>query len=152
MIQAIPALSGSYALHLVVSADCSLVVGRLGVIDFPRGDYLYLGSAQGSGGLRGRLAHHLRDASKLHWHVDWLRQAAMLCCVWYSAGDARLECSWSQALLALPGALAVAPGFGASDCTNGCGAHLVRLPAMFDPEHLENILDGASHGVVGAVS
>jgi Uri superfamily endonuclease len=140
MIENIPALPGSYALHLLLTDPAQIQVGRLGRIDFWAGDYLYLGSAWGPGGLRARLAHHLRPASKPHWHIDWLRQTARLADAWYSTRAERLECTWSQALLALPGAAPGAPGFGASDCRSGCVAHLVRLPGGFPLDALEAIL------------
>ena len=53
---------------------------------------------------------------------------------------ARLECTWVKRLLALNGASAPAPGFGSSDCRNGCPAHLVRLPDGLKPAELEEIL------------
>ena len=37
-------------------------------------------------------------------------------------GRRRMECAWARRIARLPGAHAVAPGFGASDC--GCEAHL----------------------------
>jgi hypothetical protein len=45
----------------------------------------------------------------------------------FSVGSMPLECGWSQALLALPGACVPAAGFGASDCCSGCPAHLVHF-------------------------
>ncbi|MBE0698753.1 MAG: DUF123 domain-containing protein, partial [Anaerolineaceae bacterium] len=77
MIGAVPGLCGSYALHLVLTGERSIRVGRLGEIVFPAGDYIYLGSAWGPGGLRARLAHHVRIASSPHWHIDWLRRIAI---------------------------------------------------------------------------
>ena len=53
---------------------------------------------------------------------------------------ARLECTWVKRLLALLGASAPAPGFGSSDCRNGCPAHLVRLPDGLKQAELEEIL------------
>ncbi len=123
----IPSEPGSYALHLILREPVRLAVGRLEEFAFPAGDYLYLGSAQGPGGLRGRLRHHARVAASLHWHLDWLRPHAVLAGCWYSLEGGSLECSWSQALLGLPGASVPAPGFGASDCRRGCAAHLVAF-------------------------
>jgi Uri superfamily endonuclease len=147
MIETIPSLPGSYALHLVVPTAITLSVGRLGQIDFPLGDYFYLGSAWGPGGLRARILHHLRAAAKPHWHIDWLRQNARLAEVWYSTDLARLECVWSQALLDLPGVVPAAPRFGASDCRRSCAAHLVRLPTGFNLDSLPKTLCAVLGGV-----
>ncbi len=61
-----------------------ITVGKFGELVFPAGDYMYLGSAMGPGGLFARLSHHLRVASKPHWHIDWLRQYAALPEIWYT--------------------------------------------------------------------
>ncbi len=117
----LPAGPGSYALHLVLPAPLSLSIGKMGRFVFPTGDYIYLGSA--------RIAHHARVADYPHWHLDWLRPHAILSGVWYATGAEPLECSWSQAMLRLPGAIVPAPGFGAADCHHRCPAHLVAFPA-----------------------
>lgn len=125
-LAAAPAAPGSYALHLRLAQPLTgLAVGRLGIFDFLPGDYIYLGSARGPGGLRARLAHHARSANRPHWHVDTLRRHAQLVGAWTAQGEQPLECAWSQALSSLPGATLPAPGFGAADCRRGCLAHLV---------------------------
>jgi Uri superfamily endonuclease len=141
IIQTIPTHPGSYALWLHLSQNQDLTVGRLGRFTFLAGDYLYLGSAHGPGGLRARLGRHLRGDGQSHWHIDSLRAAAQVrgfgyvvqcrdtaCCV-------PTECIWSQNLAALPGVSTPVPDFGASDCTSGCAAHLVSLPT-FDPDQI----------------
>jgi HEAT repeat protein len=40
----------------------------------------------------------------------------------------------------LNGASTPAPGFGSSDCRNGCPAHLIRLPDGLTPTELEEVL------------
>ncbi len=128
----LPSEPGSYALHLILREPVCLAVGRLGEFAFPAGDYLYLGSARGPGGLRARLRHHARIAACPHWHLDWLSPHAVLAGCWYSTGGDSQECVWSQALLRLPGAVVPAPGFGAADCHRGCAAHLVAFPNGMD--------------------
>ncbi len=127
-MEELPGEPGSYALHLIIREPVCLAVGRLGEFVFPAGDYLYLGSAHGPGGLRARLRHHCRVATAPHWHLDWLRPHAILAGSWYSTVGGSLECIWSQALLCLPGAIVPAPGFGAADCRRGCAAHLIAFP------------------------
>jgi Uri superfamily endonuclease len=117
-----------------------LEIGRLGWFTFPAGALFYAGSARGPGGLRARLNHHLNPAKHPHWHIDWLRRAALVRGGWYAAVPGSLECTWSQALLLLPGAVAPIPGFGASDCANHCPAHLIAFPLPLDPPPVEDWL------------
>jgi Uri superfamily endonuclease len=107
---------------LVMALDgaCRLQIGRLGTYDFPRGHYVYVGSALG--GLTGRLRHHLSTEKRLRWHIDYLLQSATLVEIWYALGRDRLECTWNKLVGNLEGAKRLVPGFGASDCC--CPSHL----------------------------
>lgn len=116
-------IKGSYVLILALGRPTALSVGRLGAFCFPAGTYAYAGSALGPGGLAARLAHHRRLTTSAHWHIDYLRRWSQLREIWSAASNARLECAWARALLDLPGAQAIAPRFGASDCR--CATHLV---------------------------
>lgn len=128
----LPPERGSYALELFLHQTTRLCAGRLGELVFPAGRYIYTGSAGGPGGLRARLNRHLYPATphKMHWHIDYLRQVARPCALIILAGmpgapgGMRLECAWSQLFQRMPGSRMPAPGFGASDCTAHCGAHL----------------------------
>ncbi len=132
LIEGLPALPGSYALWLTLASPLEIHYGHSAGGAFPAGEYAYLGSAHGPGGLRARMGRHLRAAGRPHWHIDALRASALLHGFWYVTEPGRLpvplECLWSQALAALPAARLPAPGFGASDCRAGCPAHLVWLP------------------------
>ena len=121
----IPASKGTYILILHLAQPTRLVIGKLGTFDFPGGWYAYVGSAFGSGGLRGRLKHHLAPITNPHWHIDYLRAAATVREVWYIADEIVYEHNWATALLSLPEAAVPARRFGASDCK--CEAHLFRF-------------------------
>ena len=110
-------------------------------VSLPAGDYVYVGSACGPGGLRARLGRHLSGAGRPHWHIDALRGHARIVGAYYCVSALRLECRWVQALLALPGVTAPAPGFGASDCRSGCLAHLVLCDAP--PSAVQDALEAA---------
>lgn len=73
---------GTYALLLRSLASGRVAVGRHGALAVRRGWYVYVGSARGPGGLRGRLLHHLRPAGRPHWHIDYLRQQAAVREIW----------------------------------------------------------------------
>jgi Uri superfamily endonuclease len=119
---------GTYVLVMQLPRDTTLEVGRLGVVVFPRGYYCYVGSARGPGGWRARVARHLRQGKKTHWHIDYLLRHALLVDTWSASSAERLECTWAKALLELPGATLPVLGFGSSDCR--CPGHLVRFSSQ----------------------
>jgi Uri superfamily endonuclease len=146
----LPVQPGTYALILELGESRTLQVGRLGSNNFPAGYYVYLGSAQGSGGLRGRLSRHLRGGGKTHWHIDRLLPFASLHGYAYVVFGREkddfgpTECVWSQTLIASTGANIPAPNFGASDCRSGCPTHLVHYPELDFLEQLSSVLKPAS--------
>jgi Uri superfamily endonuclease len=123
---------------------------------FFQGDYLYLGSACGPGGLQARLRRHLLGSEKIHWHIDFLRRAAGVRVYWYLPSNVvcrdkiPLECLWSQALVELKGAWLPAPGFGASDCHAGCRSHLVAIPKDVDINLITQTLREAAGDIFGS--
>ncbi len=116
----LPADHTSYQLLIRIERDTSVRIGALGVQGFPAGDYVYTGSARRN--LGARVRRHLEKDKPLRWHIDYLladpgvRVTGVLT-------STRGECDWNQSLA---GSVPV-HGFGASDCRNGCGAHLVCL-------------------------
>jgi Uri superfamily endonuclease len=107
--------TGNYILLLHLLDDEILTIGKLGTFDFPAGWYAYVGSAFGSGGLVARLKHHLQPVEKPHWHIDYLRQAAQVKEIWLSPDTTSHERDWADLILAIPGAIIIVEGFGASD-------------------------------------
>ena len=124
---------GVYMAFLEILADCRLQIGSLGEREFLAGHYVYVGSA--AKGLEARIARHGRLRKKMHWHFDYLRQAA----VWRGAlpirTQERLECSLAKAVRDL--AAAEITGFGASDCH--CGSHLFYFAQ--DPQRQKEFQD-----------
>lgn len=116
---------GTYALVLYLARAQTIRIGKLGTFRFPRGYYIYVGSALN--GLVARLARHLRRDKNKFWHIDYLLELARVKAVWTHQSDERWECVWARAALALPRARIVAPRFGASDCT--CPTHLIYFGA-----------------------
>ncbi len=113
---------GTYALLLQADRQRTVRVGRLGRLTVEPGCYVYVGSALGPGGVRARVGHHSRLATRPHWHIDYLRRAAALRHVWYSYDCVRREHAWADIFAHMPDASIPLPGFGASGCT--CPAHL----------------------------
>ena len=134
---------GTYALVLHLPRTQTIRIGALGERKFPRGYYMYIGSAMN--GLTARIARHLvhnrlanraggeRDYAvakswrerkkKMHWHIDYFLEHAHITEVMTHQGAERFECLWAQAALALPKAKIIMPRFGSSDCN--CATHLV---------------------------
>jgi Uri superfamily endonuclease len=123
----LPPQPGSYLLILKLTASTEIQVGRLGAIWFRRGWYAYAGSAFGPGGLAGRLHHHLRPVQKRHWHIDYLRDHAVVMAVWMAVGPPNREHDWAQILARTPGAGKWVLGFGCSGCR--CPSHLLYFEA-----------------------
>ena len=119
----IPNDKGTYALLLRLARARRVRIGRLGLVDFPAGRYIYVGSAFGPGGLRARIAHHMKRASHPHWHIDYLRRVCRVEGNWHLIGG-RVECLWAHRLPCCQGVTSVA-GFGCSDCC--CRSHLFRV-------------------------
>ena len=122
MLTAVEPEPGTYALVLSSRANGLVRVGRLGVLRLQSGFYVYVGSALGLGGVRARLAHHLRRSIRPHWHIDYFRRHTSLEEVWYCYDRVSREHQWAQALGTREGASIPLAGFGASDCQ--CESHL----------------------------
>ena len=127
--QGLPPQKGTYVLLMQLDQPTTQTIGRRGTFDLPTGWYTYVGSAFGSGGLRGRLKHHLTPAKKNpHWHIDYLRAAAPVQEIWYTTTVAIHEHTWATILQQMPRASVPVPRFGTSDCQ--CQTHLVYFPTQ----------------------
>jgi Uri superfamily endonuclease len=102
----------------------SLQIGRWGLLELRPGYYLYIGSACGPGGVRARVSRHCRVSKPRHWHIDYLRDALDVVCVWLHYSDVRYEHHWAGILAGMRGATPV-KGFGCSDCH--CESHLFHF-------------------------
>ncbi|HEB59535.1 MAG TPA: GIY-YIG nuclease family protein [Gammaproteobacteria bacterium] len=116
---ALPVCRGTYLLHLRITTAVTCHIGALGVWQLAPGDYAYVGSAFGPGGVRARVSHHLASYARPRWHLDYLRDVATISAVWYSCDPRRREALWSRLLAGWPGVTQPVPGFGASDCKAG---------------------------------
>ncbi len=119
--------AGVYRLWIRLETDVRVTVGRLGCYDLPEGMYVYVGSARR--GLAARLARHQRRRKRLRWHVDYLlaKRGAVIQAIETRPWRVGAECRWARQTRRAGGRVVV-PGFGASDCRAGCGAHLLAMP------------------------
>jgi Uri superfamily endonuclease len=116
---------GSYVLILRLTSAQILQVGKLGPLHFQPGYYAYTGSAFGPGGLGARLKHHLsplKPNARLHWHIDYFRQAAAPAGIWINEGQRFREHIFASILRKMTDDGPSLKGFGCSDCS--CPSHL----------------------------
>ncbi len=119
-----PAAPGAYLLLVTLPAPLSLALPHRPPATLAAGRFLYAGSARGPGGMRARLAHHLRPDKPVHWHIDRLTLAGRPGGAWvFPDGD---ECAVVALLAHLPAPL---PGFGSTDCRR-CISHLLAWPPV----------------------
>ena len=123
---ALPASPGSYILWLKLNRKRRIRVGRLGEQLFLPGFYAYCGSAFGPGGLKARLAHHLRKSDRPRWHIDYLKNISRCSEIWFSTKGENLEHYFAEQLSVLPETGTTIDNFGASDCN--CASHLFYFP------------------------
>ena len=138
-LTAIPDSRGTYVLWFDLVRTVEIDVGRLGPITLAPGAFAYVGSAMGPGGLRARLKRHLGGPERRHWHIDYLTKTHRPSAFFVALGSQRLECAWTQAMLAA-GAKTPVVGFGSSDCRQGCQAHFLSLPDSWTLQYLEELL------------
>jgi len=115
-------VKGVYVLVISVSKDIKINVGALGSVNFEKGLYAYVGSAQN--GLEKRVERHVRKARRKFWHLDYLldNDAAKVSKVFHKEAGKTEECKIALKISekAIP-----TEGFGSSDCM--CVSHLFKL-------------------------
>jgi Uri superfamily endonuclease len=109
--------AGSYVLVIRLDEARVIAAGRQPRQRFPAGYYAYVGSALN--GLRARLARHLREEKRPHWHIDYLLREARIVDIVICQSQERTECAIATSLAERFDTVA---GFGASDCR--CRSHL----------------------------
>ncbi|PMQ02437.1 MAG: endonuclease [Dictyoglomus sp. NZ13-RE01] len=115
-------MKGIYILLINVEKDLKINVGSLGKIDFKKGIYCYVGSAQNN--LEKRILRHISKNKRKFWHVDYLlsNRWANVIGVIYIEADKNMECKIARELEKKKDFI---PKFGSSDCK--CKSHLFRV-------------------------
>jgi Uri superfamily endonuclease len=120
------ATKGAYCLCINVREEITVEVGALGSITFPKGEYVYVGSALNS--LEPRIERHLQTSKGehdvTHWHIDYLLRepAATIQEIYVIETDVKLECSIAEKVSEHGQPVR---GFGCSDCR--CVSHFYRV-------------------------
>jgi len=115
-------MKGIYLLIIRLETDLDLAIGKVGIINFKRGYYYYIGSALGTGGFK-RVTRHFDVASGKNltrkWHIDYILPHSDVICALLLPTDEALECRAAKELMQH---FDIIPGFGCSDCR--CKSHL----------------------------
>jgi Uri superfamily endonuclease len=122
----LPENRGTYLLFLSTLHDINLSIGALGSFSFKRGNYIYIGSALGPGGLDKRLSRHLKQEKKIFWHIDYLLQNEFVNIIAFGEihSDQKIECSLVEQIIKIfEEKTTNIKNFGSSDCK--CKSHLL---------------------------
>jgi len=130
LTETLPA-KGIYTLIVFFPKEARLKVGKLGTKRFPAGYYAYTGSALGTGSssLKQRVTRHLHKGKQKFWHIDFLlaHENATVTSVIAAHTDGKAECDMNVSIKKKLRAKTPVMGFGASDCEQNCGSHLLYL-------------------------
>ncbi len=110
-------MKGTYLLFMELHKDTVISVGKLGILHFKKGWYIYVGSALN--GLEQRIQRHLRTNKKIYWHIDYLLPFTKIVEILYKENTRREECAITRMFKRN---FTYILGFGCSDCS--CKSHL----------------------------
>ena len=115
-------MKGIYLLLVSVSESAHVHVGALGEMEFPKGFYAYVGSAQNN--LEKRVKRHLERKKVKFWHIDYLldNPKVKVVEVFFAKAAKPEECKIARRLSELE---VPVNGFGSSDCR--CASHLFKI-------------------------
>jgi len=116
-------LKGVYLLFLNISKDIKIRVGSLGLISFPAGVYVYVGSAQNS--VEARIKRHLNKKKTLRWHIDYLTSSKNVEPIYAVVLPLSRNYECRIAKIIQENDLMSINNFGASDCR--CRSHLYNI-------------------------
>jgi len=134
----LPPVPGAYALLVEVRIPVTLPP-RCVASELLPGRYVYVGSANGPGGIRARCRRHLRAEKPIHWHIDRLTVGAEPGRNLAVAFPGKTECTLAAALRSGLAEASPVLGFGNTDCKS-CQAHLFDVGAHAEPEVILQVL------------
>ena len=115
-----PSAPGAYVLLIGLAVPVEVALPGKPKTTLGPSRYLYCGSAKGPGGIRARLARHMRIEKSIRWHVDRLTKVGTVIGAWTFPGGNECDLVRTLSHLSFP-----IPGFGNTDCPK-CQSHLLR--------------------------
>jgi Uri superfamily endonuclease len=132
-------MKGSYILFIFLPNETRIQIGSMGLLTFPKGYYLYVGSAMGSNSstsLENRVKRHISEShrKKLFWHIDYFLASdiSALVKIYLIPSLIRLECVLAGEILSVCDNYI--RGFGSSDCF--CSSHLLYFKDLQEIERI----------------
>ncbi|MEM5853508.1 MAG: GIY-YIG nuclease family protein [Candidatus Aenigmatarchaeota archaeon] len=124
--------TGAYSLFIKLEKDKMIKIGKLGKFVFPKGFYVYTGSALKN--LEARIERHFKKRKKKFWHVDYLLQGedVKIMYVVKVITKLKIECELNRTLSKILKAYPIIKKFGSSDCK--CESHL-----LYSTKPIENL-------------
>ena len=107
----------TYQLYIKLDKTIKLQIGKLGKFTFPKGDYIYTGSAKKN--INTRIKRHFSKNKKNHWHIDYLFENKHVKISKFLKSTSS-ECILNQSTIGET----LIKGFGSSDCKQNCKSHL----------------------------
>ena len=107
----------TYQLYIKLDKTIKLQIGKLGKFTFPKGDYIYTGSAKKN--INTRIKRHFSKNKKNYWHIDYLLENKHVKILKFLKSTFS-ECILNQSNI---GEILI-KGFGSSDCKQNCKSHL----------------------------
>jgi len=122
-------MKGVYILLIKINKKIQEKIGSLGKINFNKGIYAYVGSAQNN--LEKRIQRHKTKNKKMRWHIDYLlnNKSSKILKVFYKKDGKEEECRIAKKLSKNEKPILE---FGCSDCK--CKSHLFKI------KNIKNIL------------
>lgn len=120
-------MKGIYSLVVRLKKATRIKIGSLGKIAFPKGYYVYVGSAMNN--LQARIARHLKSKKKLRWHIDYLLASpnVEIEAIVTKQTRKRIECKLNRRIQEFGKPV---ERFGCSDCK--CKGHLTYFKELAD--------------------
>ncbi len=122
-------MATTYLLEIFLHGSRTIKIGKLGRFFFPRGHYIYVGSAKQH--FRKRIERHKRNEKKIHWHIDYLLQHARVTRVWSCDLSEEQTADTLCQLMDTP-----VPRFGSSDKSSRSHLFFGRLKQNIPPLNL----------------
>ena len=118
-------MKGVYILLIKINGKIQEKIGSLGRIDFDKGIYAYVGSAQNN--LEKRIQRYILKNKAKRWHIDYLlsNKSVKILKMFYKKARKQEECKIAKKLSKTE---SIIPNFGCSDCE--CKSHLFEIKNM----------------------
>ncbi len=144
---AAPAAPGAYLLKIDLVEPLSVRMVGKPYIELSAGRYFYCGSANGPGGLRSRLARHMRRGKSVHWHIDQLTERSAVTGAWIVRNGKECDLvaiSLHSKRQYRASAVAIAPNAAATSFACPTNAHGAPAYVRLRQKNLLNFLDSYS--------